>query len=238
MIPAEQRRRQLSELLQELGHLSEVPDCTVLLPLVEHKWSVIRHDAIGALEKCRPDPRIETALLSLLAATDDDYDRICVNAALGSCGTATAISALAAQIHHRTDDVKCSAVFALARIGDESTLPIFLDALTDRSLVARQYALRAISQHGNEQAIPAIRDRVHAILARRKRSAQSELLGCLQFLARYPNDDQARATLSWVTDKRLDYLTAHEVGWIQDGPAVIHRARSGHAAALRLPDLG
>jgi HEAT repeat protein len=132
MIPAEQRRQQLSELLQELGRLPEVPDCTVLLPLVRHKWWIVRHDAMHALEKCRPDPRIGTALLGLLSATDDDYDRISANAALGSCGTAVAIPALAEQIHHRTDDVKCSAIFALARIAGESALPIFLDALTDR----------------------------------------------------------------------------------------------------------
>jgi HEAT repeat protein len=216
MIPAEHRRQQLSELLQELGHLPDVPDCTVLLPLVEHKWSVIRHDAIGALEKCRPDPRIEVALLDLLATTDDEYDRVYANAALGSCGTAAAIPALAAEIHDRTDDVKCSAIFALARIGDSSTVPIFLDALTDRSPAARQYAMTAIGQHGNEQAIPVICERVRAILARRKRSAHSELLGCLHFLDRYPNDDQARATLTWVIEQRHAYLTAQETRWIHD----------------------
>jgi HEAT repeat protein len=92
----------------------------VLLALVRHRWSVVRHDAIDALAKCRSDLRAETALLNLLADTEDDYDRTYANAALSECGTPAAIPALAKQIHHRTDDVKCSTINALAQLGDET----------------------------------------------------------------------------------------------------------------------
>jgi hypothetical protein len=214
-IPGEHRRHQLSELLMELGRLPEVPDCTVLLPLVPHKWWDVRQAAISALAKCRPDPRIESALLDLLAETEDNYDRISANAALGDCGSARAIPALAGQIHHRMDDVKCSAIFALAKLGDASVLPVFLDALTDRSVTARHYAMLAIDQHGTQDAVGPLCERVRVILARRRRAAGPELLQCLQFLARFCGDEQAEATLSWVRRNRLDYLTPHEATWIR-----------------------
>jgi hypothetical protein len=90
-IPAEQRRRQLSELVEELRRLPEIPDCTALLPLVRHRWRRVRHAAIGSLAMCRTDPRAETALLGVLAGTSYDYDRIYANAVLSKCGTAAAI---------------------------------------------------------------------------------------------------------------------------------------------------
>src|ERR1700722_9009070 len=79
MIAAEKHRSQLSNLIGDLSRLGVVPDCTVLLPLVRHKWWQVRWEAIGALAKCGGDPRAETALLDVLAHTDDYYDRIYAN---------------------------------------------------------------------------------------------------------------------------------------------------------------
>lgn len=132
-IAAETRRSRLFDLLSELQRVPTIPDCTVLLPLTKHRWWQVRWGAIRALAKCRDDRRAESALLAVLANPVDDYDRINANAALGQCGTPAAIPALAAQVHHPTDDVKCSAIYALAEIGNEPQLPVFLDALTDRS---------------------------------------------------------------------------------------------------------
>jgi HEAT repeat protein len=127
----------------------------------------------------------EAALLAVLANPVNDYDRINANAALGQCGTAAAIPALAAQVHHPTDSVKCSAIYALALLGDESQLPVFLDALTDRSWAAKRYAMSAIARHGNEHAIAPVCARVRVILGRqrkRQQGRQSELISALEFL--------------------------------------------------------
>jgi hypothetical protein len=177
-IPTEQRRRQLSDLVEEVRRLQVVPDCTVLLPLVRHRWPQVRHAAIGALAVCRADPRAEAALLGVLADTSDDYDRISANAALSRCGTAAAIPALAAQIHHHKDDVKCSAVYALAQIGDASILPVFLDALTDRSWAAKWYAMSAIARHGDEQATEPVCERVRVILAKPRSESSCRNQNC------------------------------------------------------------
>ncbi len=218
-IASEHRRQQLSELLAELRRSPEIPDCTVLLPLVNHRWWQVRHEAMLALGKCQADPRAQTALIGVLATTSDDYDRIYANVALGECGTAAAIPALAAEIHHPTDDVKCSAIYALEQIGDSSLLPVFLDALTDRSAAAKWYAMTAISRHGNEQAIGPICDRVHVILRRKRKHKQlpeSELLRALKFLAQHQGDEVARKTLTWAAEKRTAYLTDDEARWVRD----------------------
>jgi HEAT repeat protein len=146
-IATETRRSQLDDLLRELQRVPTIPDCTVLLPLTTHRWWQVRWGAIDALAKCRHDPRAEAALLAVLANPVDDYDRINANASLGQCGTKAAIPDLAAQVHHPTEDVKCSAIYALAQIGDETQLPVFLDALTDRSWAAKWYAMQAIARH-------------------------------------------------------------------------------------------
>ena len=132
---------------------------------------------------------------------------------------AAAIPALAAEIHHPTDDVKCSAIYALEQIGDSSLLPIFLDALTDRSAAAKWYAMSAISRHGNEQAVGPVCDRVRVILRRQRKHKQlpeSELLCTLKFLAQHQDDAAARETLSWVAEKRTAYLTDDESRWVRD----------------------
>ena len=218
MIPSEPRRQQLSELLNELRRLPEVPDSTVLLPLTRHRWWQVRHEAISALGRCRADPLAQKALLGVLADPADDGDRIYANAALSECGTARAIPALAAQIHHPKDDVKCSAINALKEVGDPSILPLFLDALTDRSPIAKWYAMTAIAQHGNEKAIGPVCERVRVILARRRKHLQlpqSELLQAVQFLARHHDDPRAQTTLAWVVS-RPDYLAADEIRWVKD----------------------
>jgi HEAT repeat protein len=215
-IGGEQRRRQLADLLNELGRLPTIPDCTVLLPLVRHRWWQVRHEAISALGKCWDDPRAEAALIGVLAETADDDDRMYANAALSECGTAASIPALAAQIHHPTADVKCSAINALTELGDVSTLPVFLDALTDRSPAAKWYAMTAIGRHGTEAAIGPVCARVRVILARRRKRSQrptSELLEALEYLVRYRDDGRAQETLRWVTT-RTGYLDDREARWV------------------------
>ena len=122
-IAAESRRSQLDSLLSELQRLATIPDCTVLLPLTKHRWWQVRWGAIEALAKCRDDGRAEAALLAVLANPVDDYDRINANAALGQCGPPAAVPALAAQVHHPKDDVKCSAIYALARSATNPSCP-------------------------------------------------------------------------------------------------------------------
>jgi hypothetical protein len=243
-ISAEHRYQRLAELVEELERLPQVSDCTVVLPLVSHPRWQVRQAAIGALGKARGDSRAETALLGVLAGPVDEHDRIIASAALGEAGTRAAIPALAAHIHHPQDDVKCAATYALARIGGAPELAIFLDALTDRSPAAKWYAIAAIARHGTQQAIGPVCDRVRVILRRQRHQGQlpeSELLLALQFLARHPGDERASATLTWVAERKLSYLTPHEARWahrhltMSSGSGTDLAAPGGHEQARPYP---
>ena len=104
-------------------------------------------------------------------------------------------------------------------VGDESQLPVFVDALTDRSPTGKWYAMNAIARHGNEQAIQPVCARVRVILRhqrKRMQLPQSELISAFEFLSRYRDDDQVQATLAWVTENRRPYLTDQESQWIRE----------------------
>lgn len=207
-ISAERRYPRLAELVEKLARLPAIGDFTVVAPLARHPRARVRHAAIRALGKACGDSQAEVALLGVLAEPADDDDQIYANASLGECGTRVAIPALAAQVHHPKDDVKCSAIYALARLGGPAELGIFLDALADRSPAAKSYAMAAITQHGTGQAIGPICDRVRVILRRRRVTVhlpESELLRALKFLARHPADQRANATLAWVAERKLSY---------------------------------
>ena len=201
----------------KLRQMPEVRDCGPVLPLTRHRSSLVRHEAITVLGQCS-DPRAEEALLGVLADPHDDYDRISANAALGQCGSRATIPALAAQIHDRVDDVKCSAIYALMELGDSSLVPVFLDALSDRSSTAKWYAMHAIERHGNQLAIGPVCARVKAMLSRRNKRKQlptTELIYALMFLQRYRDNETARLTLNWVTGQRRDYLNDDEQRWVR-----------------------
>jgi hypothetical protein len=216
-LATEKRHRQLEAILWKLRQVPVIRDCGPIAPLTRHRSPGVRHEAIGVLGQCT-DPRAEQALLAVLADPHDDYDRISANASLGQCGSQAAIPALAAQIHDRVDDVKCSAIHALMELGDSSLVPVFLDALSDRSSTAKWYAMHAIERHGNQLAIGPVGARVKVMLSRRSKRKQlpaTELIYALMFLQRYQDDATARLTLNWVTGQRRDYLTYDELRWVR-----------------------
>lgn len=216
-ISTESRRSLLSTYLGAAGSIPALPDCAVLLSLVHHRWPQVRHSAISALGNCR-DPRAEAELIAVLRTSKDDYDLVYANEALGRCGSTGAVPALAAQIHDRAEDVKTSALLALDQICDSSDLPLFLDALQDRSWTAKWCAMKGIANHGDERAIGPVCDRVRAILARqrgRSQGPQSELVLALKFLSLYSESSKAASTISWAVTTRWSFLQQVEQNWVR-----------------------
>src|SRR5215472_12420605 len=122
----------------------------------------------------------------------------------GECGTRAAVPALATQIHHAQDDVKWSAIHALAEIGDEALVPVLLNALTDWSWAAKGYAIRAIARHGNAQAIGPVCDRVRAILARQRKINEARRQNCWGRCGSWP----ATGTTSFGQDNFMPEIAA------------------------------
>lgn len=132
-MPAETRQQLVDRLRIER-------DPVVLGRYVHHAAWQVRWAAIQALGESG-SAGAEAPLLAVLR-DNDPKDFPLANAALGKVLSKAAIPALAALVHHRIDDVKASAMAALGSLGDPSLTPIYLDALTDRSWVARARVVR------------------------------------------------------------------------------------------------
>jgi HEAT repeat protein len=77
--------------------------------------------------------------------------------ALGEIGEATAVTALTQQLdHYRKGEGAWSALDALARIGHESSAPIFRARLTDRDQFIRRAAIEGLGRAGTADDIPSI----------------------------------------------------------------------------------
>jgi HEAT repeat protein len=206
-------------LLDAIATQEGILDCEGILPwLGDNRW-MVRHAAIGALGACR-DPRAEAALIGVLEQSKDPADLIYANAALGRIGTRRAVAALARYIHHSKDDVKASAIYALARIGDTTLTPLFLDALGDRSQVAKEYAINALYQHGDSSAVPAVCARIRDILKRDRKlrtMPKTELMVAVEFILRFRHDENVGQVVEATLDRlrsRVRHLFPEDQEWL------------------------
>jgi HEAT repeat protein len=187
----------------------------VLAAFIDHRAWQVRWEAIQSLGKSE-SPHAEQYLLKVLSTTSDRYELAFANAALGRVGTRSAIPALAELIHHPVEDVKASAIHALGKLGDSAHTPLYLDALSDRSWVAKWSAMGAIHRSGDERAIGPVVDRLRTVLSRVRRTnvgGWTEPMYALDFLKRWQAVEVASSTIEWVRLSRLDRLQPHEREW-------------------------
>lgn len=210
-MPAETRQQLVARLRSE-------GNPRVLAAYLHHPAWQVRWQAIESLGRSG-SPEAEAALLELHASNPDPRDYPFLHAALGQVGSRAAIPALVALIHHPKDDVKTSALAALQRLGDASLTPTYLDALSDRSWVAKWYAMAALAAHGDERAIDAVCERLRSSLGReRKRNlaGMTEVTYALDYLRRWQiSSPAAEASIDWVRTHALDRLQPHERAWFE-----------------------
>ena len=195
--------------LDRLGKEESIPADDRILRLVgDDRW-LVRHAAIRALSKC-VSPQAEIILLERAARTNDPYDLIYINASLAVMGSSKSIPYLEKACRHQKQDVACSAIGALTRIGSVEQLPLFIDRLEKGRWVVKSYAMTAIEKHGDERAIEAVLSRVGKILSRKRKVEQlprSELIEGLSFLYEYRRKDQRIAKLfEYTIPRKLDVL--------------------------------
>jgi HEAT repeat protein len=191
-------------------------DPEVLGAFIDHRAWQVRWEAIESLSKSE-SPTAEHYLLKVLATNRDKADLPIANAALGRVGSRAAIPALADLIHHRDEDVKGSAIHALGVLGNSTLTPLYLDALSDRSWVAKWMAMGAIHRNGDERAVGPVVVRLRAVLNHERRTnvgGWTEPMYALDFLKRWQAvDASARNTIEWVRSNRLDRLQPEERDW-------------------------
>jgi hypothetical protein len=215
----ERSAARLSGILLKLTYHAEFVECGAILPFVRDRRSSIRLNAIQALGSCRSRDA-EDALLNVLASPTHWSDLPCAHYALSRVGTHRAIPAVVKNLSHHKEDVKASALWTLAEIGNTDLLPVFLDALQDRSWSARSYAMRGVSRHGDERAIEPVCKRVRAILARPRKihfsPPDSDVVEGLEFLERLrANHPEIEALMGYVK-ARWPLLFPGEQEWIRN----------------------
>jgi HEAT repeat protein len=191
-------------------------DPEVLGGFIGHRAWQVRWEAIQSLGKSG-SPAAERPLLQVLSTSHDKGDLTFANAALGQVGSRAAIPALSGFLHHPVEDVKVSAIHALGVLGDSSLTPLYLDALSDRSWIAKWSALGAIHRNGDGRAVGPVIERLRTILGRERRTiigGWSEVMYALDFLKRWRTSDSAASeAIEWVRSNRLDRLQSDERAW-------------------------
>jgi HEAT repeat protein len=189
----------------------------ILGQYVHHAAWQVRWAAIESLGKSG-SPDAEAPLVAVLRTNPDARDFPFAAAALRKVGSKAAIPALAALIHHPTEDVKASAIGALGVLGDASLTPTYLEALSDRSWVAKWYAMGAIAARADDRAISPVSERVRSILSRDRKTnvgETTELMYALEFLDRWRSNAIADQVIRWVRTNAISRLDERERAWFE-----------------------
>jgi HEAT repeat protein len=126
-----------------------------LIKALDHYDPVIRRAAAQVAGRLD----VKSAGEVLIRTVNDSQPavRFAAMRALGEIGEATAVTALTQQLdHYRKGEGAWSALDALARIGHESSAPIFRARLTDRDQFIRRAAIEGLGRAGTADDIPSI----------------------------------------------------------------------------------
>ena len=126
-----------------------------LIKALDHYDPVIRRAA--ALVAGRLD--VKSAGEVLIKTVNDSQApvRFAAMRALGQIGEVTAVTALSQQLdHYRNGEGAWSALDALARIGHESSVPVFKARLADRDQYVRRAAIEGLARAGAKDEIASI----------------------------------------------------------------------------------
>ena len=126
-----------------------------LIKALDHYDPVIRRAAAQVAGRLH----VKSAGDVLIKTVNDSHPavRFAAMRALGEIGDVTAVTALTEQLeHYRKGEGAWSALDALARIGHESSVPIFKARLTDRDQYIRRAAVEGLGRAGARDDIASI----------------------------------------------------------------------------------
>lgn len=114
------------------------------------------YHALGVLQEHAGQTR--APLIALLRNSSSDTQRWrCATALCGMGGTEVEQAMLHALQHDTSASVREVAVTALREIEDKNCVPIFLKALSDRSIIVRRWCADILGRLGDERAMPRLK---------------------------------------------------------------------------------
>ncbi len=218
-LESEESRVVLDSMLIDLSKLSEASNAHKIIPYIYHKNSGVRYSAVIALKLCK-SLEAEDALLKLLTVEENRDDIVNICATLHEIGTKRSILSLTKLLHSDSAYIRSAAIETLAEIGRTDLQIVYIDSLSDRSVMVKYEAIRAIYAYGDEMAIKPICERVTKVVSRRRKNQvesidESEILIALRFLHKFANHEEVLKTFDKVYKKRGN-LFMSERKWLRD----------------------
>lgn len=209
----------LSVILNSLAVVPELPNSTLIEELAKDKRWLVRHSAISALQNSRSEES-ENLLISILQMSEDTFDIIYANAALGKAGTKKAISHLLQMTRHKSRDVKMSAVLAAINIAERENYPLtatLIELIQNESSVSITWpVMGALNKLDDKTAISAVCKRIRNIVSKKRGIQQiprSELMEGCEFLSRHSENLEALHVFAIVRSKWCK-LFDYEQEWL------------------------
>lgn len=187
-------------------------------------------DVLRALaEPIRKIPRDELQKMDLAAAIvlslSAGHKHFFAVEVLGQIGTEKSVAALKNCLSSKNQDIRSSAVAALARILPEEGREICIQALKNSSFKNKAHILRAIRNHDDGQAVPSVMQRMKRIIPRgrdndRDSDGLTEINLALDYLRRIDAGElRELQALVW---EHWDKLGASTCSWIaQNMPEIM-----------------
>jgi len=219
------------QALTEVYFLQGVSNAQNSIAALEDRDRDARQRAIMALGACS-DPRAEEALIGIVESDDPAATRD-ATIALARVGTQRCVDSLVALFRRlprdaRHDVTVAAALLALARIGPAQSLPLAAEELNaSRSAFVNWACMLVIWQHGNEQHIDVVVNRLKQFILRKNRQDmeyiitvidvpfQDELTAGVSFLQRFADlrvesfFEFLRANSSRLFEREERFLATH-----------------------------
>lgn len=177
----------------------------------------------------------------LLADLDDPrgWRAVVVSAALGDVDGPHGGRVLRRRVAARgpgTSDVRCAALLALVKRGEDGVDAVLAAALDDPDHAVREYALVGLAAVGDDRCWDDVLRRLSAMLSRVRTTLRgddlSPVVTAVVYLLRHARDDPARVeALAGLLRRRLHRLDEGEREWLE-----VHWPAVTSGAAATLPD--
>ncbi|MGO4886240.1 HEAT repeat domain-containing protein [Anaerobacillus sp. MEB173] len=206
-------------LLFYLNRNEYIPNLSKIVVLVEdNRWQV--RDMVIKMLGNYPKEEVESLLLDKLKNAKDQYEISALLGSLRKIHSTNVLEMIETFLHHEKGDVRSSALATVKVVGGKKFLPIYIQALKDRSRDVKLNALYAVLEHGDESVIGILIERLKTIVKTKRKLKPgtvkgSDVVNILQFILQFKNNKEVATALDWIVKNKWNHLFENEQEWIK-----------------------